>query len=120
MRIDRPDGSVGFGEAAPLPAFGTETVDEAEACCRSLGDRPGDDVLSRVPRGLRSLRNALAFAIGGPADIPRHASLGVAALLPAGRAALSEAPPKAEAGFRVLNGRWVSAHPRMKWPCWTT
>ena len=39
VRIERPDGSVGFGEAAPLPAFGTETVDEAEACCRSLGDR---------------------------------------------------------------------------------
>ena len=102
VRIDRPDGSVGLGEAAPLPAFGTETVDEAEAFCRSLGDRLGDDALSRVPRGLRSLRNALAFAIGGPADIPRHASLGVTALLPAGRAALSEAPPKAEACFMVF------------------
>jgi O-succinylbenzoate synthase len=102
VRIGRPDGTVGLGEAAPVPAFGTETVAEDEACCRTLGGRISGDALSLVPRHLRALRNALAFAIGGDADNPRHSSIGVAALLPAGRAALADAPPKADAGFRVF------------------
>ena len=102
VRVERPDGTVGFGEAAPVPAFGQETVDGDLACCRSLGELLGDDALSRVPGNLRALRNALLCAIGGPPSTPRHMSLGVAALLPAGRAALADAPPKAEAGFRVF------------------
>jgi O-succinylbenzoate synthase len=102
VRVERPDGTAGLGEAAPVPGFGAETVAEDEACCRSLGGRLGGDALSRVPGHLRALRNALAFAIGGDADNPRHSSIGVAALLPAGRAALADAPPKADAGFRVF------------------
>jgi o-succinylbenzoate synthase len=102
VRLERPDGSVGLGEAAPIPRFGTETLDEAEAACRALGDRIGDQDLAQVPVRLCALRNALACAIGGVAESPRHGSLPMAALLPAGRAALVDAPPKAEAGFRTF------------------
>jgi O-succinylbenzoate synthase len=102
IRVERSDGTVGFGEAAPVPGFGGETVDEAEAGCRSLGFKAGDEALSRVPRNLRSLRNALALAIGGVSDAPRRENMGVAALLPSGRAALAAAPAKADAGFRVF------------------
>lgn len=102
VRLERPDGTFGLGEAAPIPSFGTETVDEAEAGCRSIGDRLDDRALSRVPRNLRTLRNALACAMGSGGAAPRHASLGVAALLPAGRAALAAVHPKVHAGFRVF------------------
>lgn len=102
VRMERPDGSTGWGEAAPIPSFGTESVDDAEAVCRTLGDRVDGQVLSRLPGNLCSLRNALACAMGAAADPPRHRSLGVAALLPAGRAALADAPHKAEAGFRAF------------------
>ncbi|HMD60847.1 MAG TPA: o-succinylbenzoate synthase, partial [Opitutaceae bacterium] len=102
LRVGRPDGSAGYGEAAPVPSSGTESLDDAEAFCRALGDRVDGGVLSRVPLGLATLRNAVACAMSGGAERPLHASLGVAALLPAGRAALSEAPTKAEAGFRVF------------------
>jgi len=102
VRIGRPDGSAGYGEASPIPAFGTESVDDGEAFCRSLGDRVDGRALSRAPASLCSLRNALACAAGAGADSPVHRSMGVAALLPAGRAALAEAPAKAEAGFRVF------------------
>jgi len=102
VRIDRPDGTIGLGEAAPIPSFGTESVDEAEAFCRSLGARIGDQTLAQVPRNLRTLRGALACAFGRVSDVPRQASLGVAALLPAGRAAIADAQNKAEAGFRVF------------------
>jgi len=102
VRVGLPDGSAGCGEAAPIPSFGTESVDDAEAFCRTLGDRVDGQLLSRVPGRLCALRNALAFAMGGAVDPPRHRSLAVAALLPAGRAALAEAPRKAEAGFRAF------------------
>jgi O-succinylbenzoate synthase len=102
VRLERPDGAVGFGEAAPVPAFGRESVDEIEVACRAFGDRVGSDIIAQVPANLCTLQNALGSAVGGVSDAPRHTSLGVAALLPAGRSALDDAPPKAEAGFRVF------------------
>ncbi len=102
LRVERPDGAVGWGEASPVPHFCEETVDADEAFCRSLGGSAGPETLARVPGGLGALRNALASAMGGARGPARHASLGVAALLPAGRAALQDASPKAEAGFRVF------------------
>jgi O-succinylbenzoate synthase len=102
LRVGRPDGSAFFGEAAPVPSFARETVDEDEAACSALGERIGDQALSQVPRNLCALRNGLADAMGGLDDVPRHDSLPVAALLPSGRAAFADAPPKAEAGFRVF------------------
>jgi O-succinylbenzoate synthase len=100
VRVERPDGTLGFGEAAPVPAFGRETVDETEAGCRSLGDRLGEGALAGLPPNLRALRNALVCAMGGNSGPPSHRSLGMAALLPAGRDALVAAPRRAEEGFR--------------------
>lgn len=102
VRVERPGGAPGWGEASPVPHFTGETADADEAFCRSLGGRLDDGELSRVPAGLGALRNALASALGPPPAPARHASLGVAALLPAGRAALEAASPRAEAGFRVF------------------
>lgn len=101
VRVGRPDGAAGFGEASPLPNAGSESPAEDEAFCRSLGGRIDGEALGRVPANLCSLRYALGCAIAGGRP-PRHASLGVAALLPAGRAALAYAPPRGEAGFRVF------------------
>jgi O-succinylbenzoate synthase len=102
VRVERPDGTAGYGEAAPVPAFARESVGEVEAACQALGDAVDDDAASRLPANLRTLRHALDCAMGGAGGAPRHTGLGIAALLPAGRAALGDAPPKAEAGFRVF------------------
>jgi o-succinylbenzoate synthase len=107
IRLERPDGTVGFGEACPVPHFGSETVEADEALVRSLGSRIGGDALAGVPGELCALRNALARAMGGTAPAPLQRSLAVAALLPAGRAALLAAPPLADAGFRVF--KWKVA-----------
>ena len=116
VRLENAAGAVGYGEAAVLPWFGTETADEAEAACRELGGRVDEARLASVPARLACLRNGLASArdeIAGRAAIPLAAEserrvkekaphLGVAALLPAGRAALAQIAPKAESGFRVF------------------
>jgi o-succinylbenzoate synthase len=102
LRVERSDGSFGLGEAAPVPSFGADSIDEAEAACRGFGQRVTEDAFSGIPRHLGSLRNAVAAALGGAVDAPVHSSLGVAALLPAGRAALEDGPKRAEMGFRVF------------------
>ncbi len=109
-------GAVGWGEAAPIPEFGTETVDEAEAGARALGEWTNEERIAALPERLGCLRNAIATAAAGE-GIPvgasklaptggsggaRHQALGVAALLPAGRAALGKISERAELGFRVF------------------
>lgn len=101
VRLERPDGTVGFGEASPVPGFGSESLAEAEQQCQALAGPVAAGKLAAIPGRLGSLRGALAAAMASPGPAPAR-SLAVAALLPAGRAALEEAPGRAEAGFRVF------------------
>ena len=105
VRLQNEGGAAGFGEAAAIPWFGTETVEELETACRELGEKVDASRLAAVPEKLSSLRNALDAAqreLGGSAPKIETMSLGVAALLPAGRNAISEMARKAEAGFRIF------------------
>ena len=114
VKISDEAGNAGLGEAACLPWFGTETVDEAEAACAKFGEWIEEATLAEVPERLVCLRNAMAAARGELEEQPANANgterrakdhaayLGVAALLPAGRAVLAALGPKAEAGFRIF------------------
>jgi O-succinylbenzoate synthase len=103
-------GAVGFGEAAPIPWFGTETVEEVEAECRRLGEWIEETVIESVPKRLACTQNALAAArreinekAEGVAVVgPVTGAVGMAALLPAGRAAIAQIEPKAGIGYRVF------------------
>ena len=106
VRLEDETGVAGLGEAAPIPGFGGETVDEIEAGCRELGEWPRVSDLDAVPVRLGCLRNALATARSGAAGHPPapvvHQTIGVAALLPAGRLALALVEAKAEMGYRIF------------------
>lgn len=105
VRVDRPDGNSGFGEAAPVPGFAGAGVDEMEGALRGLGGLCTADAVDAWPMELNTLRAALRAALQDKplgSDGARPAYLGVAALLPAGRAALGELPARCEAGFRVF------------------
>lgn len=102
---------VGWGEVAVLPWFGTETADEAVATCAEIGKEIDDEVIAAVPKKLVCLRSALAMAraeCGNRGEQRKKSSvgerpyLGVAALVPAGRAAVGQVREKAESGFRVF------------------
>ena len=107
VRVTDEAGGTGYGEAAPIPWFGTETVDEVVGALETLGEWVTEEELATVPERLGCLRFALAGArrargegqeaMGGVAEY-----LPVCALLPAGRAALAAAGPKAELGFRTF------------------
>jgi len=101
IRLEDESGVVGWGEAAPIPGFGTGTVDEMEAGCRELGETLDDERMAGVPAELGCLRHALTAA-RTPAAASAHKYLAVAALLPAGRGAVARAQELAESGFRVF------------------
>ncbi|HVU33273.1 MAG TPA: o-succinylbenzoate synthase [Opitutaceae bacterium] len=112
LRLEDEQGGVGWGEVAPIPAFGTETVDLAESACRELGEAPSAETLDAIPAGLGCVRQAVVAArqdlaagrSAEPAPLSGHSTpyRAVAALLPAGKAGLTQIEPKAEIGFRVF------------------
>jgi O-succinylbenzoate synthase len=109
VRLEAEGGGIGWGEAAPLTGFGTESGDEAEVACQRLGGGFDEATLPTLPRRLLCLRSALGAALAELARSARPAAprrgdnyLPVAALLPAGRPALAQVAPKAEAGFRTF------------------
>jgi O-succinylbenzoate synthase len=99
VRLEDELGAVGYGEIAPIPWFGTETVEEAEAFCRALGARVAAATLDAVPERLGCVRFALAQARTAPERLAGTARLAVAALLPAGRAARPELEARLADGF---------------------
>ncbi len=103
----------GWGEAAPIPWFGSETTEEACAALEGLEGRAADleDALARTPAGCRAARAGLAAALGTTHAAPEPGAngeasavrfLSVAALLPSGRAALETVDARLELGFRTF------------------
>jgi len=117
VRLSDESGAGGYGEAAPIAWFGTETVDEIEAVCREVRTEIDDERLDAIQETAGLLRGAVAAARAmlrarsgaseesggtGGDEARAKAYLPVAALLPAGRVVLEAVGPKAEMGFRTF------------------
>lgn len=101
VRLENERGDVGFGEAAPIPWFGTETADEIAEACESFGKKITELPPARLGCLQHALNAALADARASESEA-RTEHLPVAALLPTGRAALEHVRPKLEVGFRTF------------------
>ncbi len=99
VRLEDESGRVGFGEIAPIPWFGTETLAGAEETCRKFGAKVASEVLDAVPEQMGCVRFALEQAREQPGKAAATTRLPVAALLPAGGDALKALPVKLGAGF---------------------
>jgi o-succinylbenzoate synthase len=105
IRLQTPDG-IGYGEIAPIPWFGTETIDQAITYLNSLGDRPSQSRLLATPATHPATQFALesaqpnAWAIA--AQIPDPTPDRLCALLPAGVAAIAAWPTLWDAGHRTF------------------
>lgn len=102
IRAVTADGRVGYGEAAPIPGFGRETVDAAEVVLQTLGGEWTPERAAGIPGEFGALRHALHAATEPSAPTGAREHLPVAALLPAGRAVLERIDALAEAGFRTF------------------
>jgi len=102
VRLEDEAGRVGWGEAATLPWFGTETADAAEAACLALGEYGPAEAFELLPSHLGCLRQAVAAARATESVPVDRKPMAVAALLPAGRAVLARVEPLVAAGFRTF------------------
>ncbi|MBI5425425.1 MAG: o-succinylbenzoate synthase [Opitutae bacterium] len=117
LRAEGADGAVHYGEVAPLPDFGTETLAEAREACARLGDTLTASAVSDVPERMTCVRFALAALLAHelPAK-PNGERLPVAALLPAGKAVLAALEAKLEAGFLAFKWKVGVARPEEELP----
>jgi O-succinylbenzoate synthase len=99
VRLEKESGAVGFGEIAPIPWFGTETIIEAEEICRKFSDMVSDEILDSVDERFGCVRFALGQSRERRPESTSPTRLPVAALLPAGRDGLRVFREKLEAGF---------------------
>lgn len=117
VRLEDKNGRAGYGEIAPIPWFGTETLAAAEEICRKLGDKVSAGTLDSVPEQFGCVRFALSCALSEVGRVvpnppssesalgaARSTRLPVTALLPAGRDALAALPAKLETGY--LSFKW--------------
>jgi O-succinylbenzoate synthase len=116
VRLEDETGSVGYGEVAPLPGFGTETLAEAEDTLATLGGEFEPAALGRVDEGRGCVRFALSSARAGAGAPPASASrLAVAALLPPGRDALAAADRAVASGWVAFKWKVGVLAPADEW-----
>jgi len=99
LKLEDEAGGAGFGEVAPIPWFGTETLAEAEALLVKLGDTLSAGCVEQIDERYGCLRFALASALRRDFGAPTATRLPVAALLPAGKAACRAADEALAAGY---------------------
>ena len=103
LRVTGPDGRLGYGEIAPIQGFAGRPLEDCAADLERLGRFPSREALFNQAKVLPGLRAALVEAGLDPEAFPSRTRehVAVAALLPAGRAALSVLKDRLELGFRV-------------------
>ena len=121
LRLEDEAGGAGFGEVAPIPWFGTETPGEAEALLAGLGGAVDAGDIERIDERRGCLRFALglrAWARSPAAPVAQR--LPVAALLPAGKAALRRRRTgRWQQGLSPSNGRSACWTMPTNGCCWT-
>jgi O-succinylbenzoate synthase len=99
LRLEDEAGGVGFGEVAPLPWFGTETLAEAEALLTKLAGVVDAGWVEQIDERYGCVRFALSSALERESGVPVVQRRPVAALLPAGKAACEAADQALDAGY---------------------
>ncbi|HEY9155038.1 MAG TPA: o-succinylbenzoate synthase [Opitutaceae bacterium] len=124
VKLVNESGDAGLGEAAPIPAFGTETLEQLEERCRALNDPLTAEEIDtlgdewpclqfalrsaqrevEMSRSKRTGESTLRDAGSGSniAERTLNPYLPVAALLPAGKAAFERIAVFGDAGFRTF------------------
>lgn len=106
VRLTAGDGRSGWGEIAPLPWFGSETLEQAIAFCQGLNGHISSEQLWLISGQLPACQFGFGAAwedLLGPASPPAPAVIS-SALLPTGSAALT-----------AWANLWQQGHRTFKW-----
>jgi o-succinylbenzoate synthase len=92
------------GEIAPIPWFGSESIDRAISFCEQLGDRITTDQIDRVPDDLPACQFGFGSALTAFTVIPVQmaSQLNTSALLPAGDAAIAKLQALSAQGYSTF------------------
>ncbi|MBD2114009.1 MULTISPECIES: o-succinylbenzoate synthase [Cyanophyceae] len=112
IRLEDSLGRVGYGEVAPIPWFGSESVAEALAFCQAQGSEwRSHPVPAELPATQFGLESAMAELAAENFDIWQEpSSTAICGLLPAGERALAIAPQRFAQGHRTLKWK-IGVHP---------
>lgn len=103
VRLEDETGSIGWGEVAPLPDFGSETLTDAIAFCRQQGGAISSSQIATIPDTLPCCQFAFESAVEAIADPnPPPTHLAYSYLLPAGENALQRWRSAWERGGRTF------------------
>jgi O-succinylbenzoate synthase len=120
LSLKDDDGKVSWGEIAPLPWFGSETLEEAYNFCDRLPQKITEETIFSIPDGLSATQFGFESAweegergsergrggageAGGAFQLnTQHSTLNYSALLPTGEAALQAWENLWERGYRTF------------------
>lgn len=104
IRLEDPTGKVGFAEIAPLPWFGSETLESAVEFCRQLGHCINQSAIFSIPDCLPACQFAFESALESfKQQTPPHFHLeDYSALLPSGQSALTSWEALWQQGYRTF------------------
>ena len=120
IRLRDPSGRMGWGEVAPIPWFGTETLEQAIAFLRSLDGEISPEQLWQIPDSLPCCQFAFESAVNAltsdrePEPITFAPST-VATLLPAGDRVLQTWQTAWQAGHRTFKWKIGVLPSRTEW-----
>jgi o-succinylbenzoate synthase len=105
--LEREDGVTGWGEVAPIPWFGTETLEAAIAFCKTLPTLLTEADILSIPHTLPACQFGFGSAweaLSAPLPEIDYAPSQISALLPAG-----------ETAFFAWSALWEKGHRTFKW-----
>ncbi|MCJ2544159.1 o-succinylbenzoate synthase [Thermostichus vulcanus] len=120
---DTHSGLHRYGEIAPIPWFGSETLEQALEWCRQLPEQISVTHLFGIPDTLPACQfgfESAGLALQDPDGFHKDLSdLAFCGLLPAGEAALTEAGSLYEQGYRVLKWKIGVGEWQREWQVFT-
>jgi O-succinylbenzoate synthase len=108
VRLTAPSGQLGWGEIAPMPSFGSETLAQAQHLCDAMGPIVTAGDLEAIPDGYPACQfgfetawqAAVMPAVNQLPELP--VCLPICGLLPTGRDALTSWRSLWESGYRTF------------------
>lgn len=112
VRLATLNGQVGYGEIAPLPDFGTETLAEAIAFCTALGPTLTPEAIAAIPVALP----ATQFGLGCAWEMlqAERSPLGLGLLTPA-PAQICVLLPVGAGALQAWQAPYAQGHRTFKW-----
>lgn len=110
LRLIDEEGQVGWGEIAPIPWFGSETLEQALDFCQQLQKKISPELIYSIPNNLPACQFGFESASESFLFSSQAINLPLCALLPAGEAALDAWKPLWNQGYRTFKWK-ISVYP---------